>query len=60
MKLSETPGRMDRHPPHLGEHTSEVLRSLGYDSAHVASLGARGVVGLPAVLATDGHLKEGV
>jgi len=59
VKLSETPGRMDRHPPHLGEHTSEVLRSLGYDVALVASLGARGIVGLPAVLATDGGLKEG-
>ncbi len=48
VKLSETPGRLDRHPPHLGEHTSEVLRSLGYDAADVASLEARGVVGLQA------------
>ncbi len=46
IKLSETPGRLDRHPPHLGEHTGDVLRALGYDEAQVASMGARGVVGL--------------
>lgn len=49
IKLSETPGRMDRHPPHLGEHTSEVLRSLGYEEADIARLEARGAVGRAAV-----------
>ncbi len=46
IKLSETPGRIKRHPPHLGEHTGEVLRSLGYDAAQVAALAASGAVGL--------------
>jgi len=46
VKLPDTPGRMDRHPPHLGEHAGEVLRSLGYDEAHLAGLEARGIVGL--------------
>ena len=48
IKLSETPGRMDRHPPRLGEHTAEVLRALGYDEASVTRLGASGAVGLHA------------
>ncbi len=46
IKLSETPGRIDRHPPHLGEHTAEVMRALGYDAGVVAELGRRGAVGL--------------
>jgi crotonobetainyl-CoA:carnitine CoA-transferase CaiB-like acyl-CoA transferase len=46
VKLSETPGRLDRHPPRLGEHTEEVLRSLGYDPTRVAALTARGAVGV--------------
>jgi crotonobetainyl-CoA:carnitine CoA-transferase CaiB-like acyl-CoA transferase len=46
IKLSETPGRLDRPPPHLGEHTAEVLRGLGYDAGRVARLAAGGAVGL--------------
>jgi crotonobetainyl-CoA:carnitine CoA-transferase CaiB-like acyl-CoA transferase len=46
VKLSETPGRLHRHPPHLGEHTGEVLRALGYDAALLADLDIRGIVGL--------------
>jgi crotonobetainyl-CoA:carnitine CoA-transferase CaiB-like acyl-CoA transferase len=46
VKFSETPGRIERHPPHLGEHTAEVLRELGYDDARVASLSDSGAVGL--------------
>lgn len=53
VKLSDTPGRMERHPPHLGEHTGEVLRALGYDAAQVARLGASGAVGL----ARHGHAE---
>ena len=46
VKLSETPARLDRHPPHLGEHTAEVMLALGYDPARMAALVARGAVGL--------------
>ena len=46
IKLSDTPGRLDRPPPHLGEHTAEVLRELGYDAGRVDRLAATGAVGL--------------
>ena len=32
-------------PPTLGEHSLELLRSLGYDAARIAALCADGVVG---------------
>jgi len=45
VKLSETPGRVRRPPPRLGEHTRQVLAGdLGLDVARVAALEARGVV----------------
>lgn len=53
LKFSDTPGRLERHPPHLGEHTYEVLGELGYDTATIDALAARGAVGL-----LNGQLKE--
>ena len=42
--LSETPGRFRHRAPQLGEHTDVILAELGYDSADIAGLRARGVV----------------
>jgi crotonobetainyl-CoA:carnitine CoA-transferase CaiB-like acyl-CoA transferase len=43
-KLSETPGTTRWVGPALGEHTEEVLASLGIDAAAVAALRKQGVV----------------
>ena len=43
-KLSQTPGATRWIGPRLGEHTDEVLGSLGYDAARIAALRASGVV----------------
>ncbi|ADP18306.1 CoA-transferase family III family protein 42 [Achromobacter xylosoxidans A8] len=46
-KLSETPGETRWVGPVLGEHTEEVLKSLGYDSAAIEELAKTGAIGLP-------------
>ncbi|MCI0662065.1 MAG: CoA transferase [Acidobacteria bacterium] len=38
VKLSTTPGDMRTPPPHLGEHTREILASLGYTVEKIDSL----------------------
>ncbi len=38
IKLSETPGAIERRPPLLGEHTDEVLAECGLDPAEIARL----------------------
>jgi len=42
-KLSDTPGATEWIGPKLGEHTGEILRGLGYDTAAQQALKARGV-----------------
>lgn len=45
-KLSETPGGTRWLGPGLGEHTEEVLKSLGYDAAAIAELAQTGAISL--------------
>jgi formyl-CoA transferase len=42
--MSRTPPGIDRPPPMLGEHTEEILKSLGYDGDRIASLREKGVI----------------
>jgi crotonobetainyl-CoA:carnitine CoA-transferase CaiB-like acyl-CoA transferase len=44
IELSETPGTYRRRAPLLGEHTDEILGSLGYDEADIAALRAEKVI----------------
>ncbi len=43
-KLSDTPGDVHWVGPALGEHTDEVLRSVGYSNEDIARLRATGVI----------------
>jgi len=44
VKLSETPGAVDRAAPLLGQHTEEILIELDYSEAERRALEAKGVV----------------
>jgi crotonobetainyl-CoA:carnitine CoA-transferase CaiB-like acyl-CoA transferase len=44
IELSETPGTYRRPAPLIGEHTDEILKSLGYDAPEIAALRAEKVV----------------
>ena len=44
VKLSRTPGAVDKPGPALGEHTDEVLQSLGYNAAGIEELKRAGAV----------------
>ena len=45
-KLSETPGQVRHRAPYAGEHTDEVLRSLGYEASVIAEYREQMVVGV--------------
>ena len=42
--MSRTPPRIDRPPPMLGEHTEEILQSLGYGAEKISALQRQGVI----------------
>ena len=44
IKLSTTPGRIERRPPLLGEHTDEVLRECGLEPDEIERLRAEQVI----------------
>lgn len=44
VELSATPGAIRSAPPRIGEHTEEILCSIGYSSSEIAALRAKGLV----------------
>ena len=56
VKLSRTPGAAQKPGPALGEHTDEVLRSLGYNSDDIEALKKDGVVASAAAGAQGSFL----
>jgi len=43
-RMSETPGRVEKRAPWLGEHNEEVLRELGYTKEQIARLKEQGIL----------------
>jgi len=43
-RFSRTPGRIERPPPHAGQHTDEIVAELGIDAAGVAELRRSGAI----------------
>jgi formyl-CoA transferase/CoA:oxalate CoA-transferase len=44
VKLSETGGSIKLPPPVLGEHSEEILRSLGYNQDEIKSMKEKGII----------------
>jgi crotonobetainyl-CoA:carnitine CoA-transferase CaiB-like acyl-CoA transferase len=44
VKLSETPGAVDRPAPLLGQHTAEILAEIGYTEAEQRAFRDQGVI----------------
>ena len=44
IKFSRTPGGLDRPPPLLGEHNSEILRGMGYSDTDIKRLADQSII----------------
>jgi formyl-CoA transferase len=44
IKLSRTPSTIAAAPPERGEHSDEILQSIGYDATEIADFHKRNVV----------------
>ena len=44
IKLSDTPGKVRSLPSLAGEHTNEILISLGYSEQRISKLRQKGVI----------------
>lgn len=47
LRFSATPPTVRSHTPTLGQHTTEVLRELGYDDDTITGMTASGAAGVP-------------
>ena len=47
-KLSHTPGTIERRAPLVGEHTVEILREAGLDTAELTALADAGATVIPS------------
>ena len=45
-RLTATPGRLRRPAPALGEHSAEILGTLGLDRAELEGLARDGIIGV--------------
>lgn len=54
LRLSRTPHSIRKGPPRLGEHTTEVLRGLGFDEASIARVSAVGPESLQVMQGSPG------
>jgi crotonobetainyl-CoA:carnitine CoA-transferase CaiB-like acyl-CoA transferase len=48
-RLSASPGEIRSAAPRPGQHTTEILESIGFDADSIAGLASRGVIGNPNV-----------
>jgi crotonobetainyl-CoA:carnitine CoA-transferase CaiB-like acyl-CoA transferase len=56
--FSQTPASVRRHAPSLGEHSIEILQTLGLDNAKIDELVQRGVVGMATPSATPSDERQ--
>jgi crotonobetainyl-CoA:carnitine CoA-transferase CaiB-like acyl-CoA transferase len=47
--MSETPGKINRSSPLIGEHGNEILKEIGYDDQSIESLLNRNVISIEKV-----------